>query len=81
MARVRKKRYQLLRNVVLGALVFLMASILILGLLQGLIVFMLTGNIAGTPLTVPTWGMVLLYVGVAGMLLIGRLDDRFRPKL
>lgn len=65
MARPRKIRYQKLRNFVLGALVFIMLGMIIGGLAQAIIVFMLTGIISGTNIVVPVWGMVVLYMSIA----------------
>lgn len=66
MARRRKIRYQLLRNIVLGALVIVLLGAIISSLAQGIIVFMLTGRIPGTLFVVPVWGMFLLYTSILG---------------
>ena len=75
MARTKKKRYQLLRNVVLGTLVFIMLGMILGGIAQATIVFMLTGIISGTTIVVPVWGMLAIYLTiVAGVSLTYYID-------
>ena len=75
MARAKKKRYQLLRNVVLGALVFIMLGMILGGIAQATIVFMLTGIISGTTIVIPVWGMLALYMSIiAGVSLTYYID-------
>lgn len=68
MARARKNRHQLLRNVVLGALVFMMLGMIAGSLAQNILIFMLTGYIAGTDYVVPVWGMYCLYGGIVAFI-------------
>ena len=75
MARAKKKRYQILRNVVLGTLVFIMLGMILGGIAQATIVFMLTGIISGTTIVVPVWGMLALYMSIiAGISLTYYID-------
>lgn len=75
MARAKQKRYQLLRNVVLGTLVFIMLGMILGGIAQATIVFMLTGIISGTTIVVPVWGMLAIYLAiVAGVSLTYYID-------
>lgn len=76
MAKVKKKRYQLLRNIVLGALVFILLANIAGGLAQATIIFMLTGIIGGTNIVVPVWGMVTLYMGLVCLLALTYYIDR-----
>lgn len=76
MARKRKVRYQLLRNIVLGAVILIMLGALIGGAAQSVVIFMLTGRIDGTPFVVPVWGMFALYFGVAGFIGLLHFVDR-----
>lgn len=64
MARARKKRFQLLRTIVLGALVFIITGMIAGGIAQSVLIFMLTGYITGTTIIVPVWGMFALYLGI-----------------
>ena len=76
MSRTKKRRFQVLRNVVLGTLVFLMLAMLIGGLAERVIVFMLTGIIDGTTYVVPVWGMYCIYSGIIVFLLFTYYIDR-----
>lgn len=76
MACAKKRRFQLIRNLVLGALVFSMLGMLIGGLAQSVIIFMLTGIVIGTPIVVPVWGMFALYVSICGFILLTYRIDR-----
>ncbi len=75
MAQAKKKRHQLLRNVALGALVFIMAGALLGSIIQAILVFMLTGIISGTTIVVPVWGMIVVYLFIVmGFSLVYYLD-------
>lgn len=76
MARRRKVRYQAIRNIVLGALVFIMLSAIVGSLTQTLIVFMLTGRIPGTVFVIPVWGMFMLYTSILGSVALTYYADR-----
>ena len=65
MARVRKKRYQALRTVVLGTTVLFVLSTLLGSLAEAIFIFMLTGIVAGTSVVVPVWGVLAIYAGIA----------------
>ena len=68
MARPRKNRYHALRNIVLGTLVFMMLGMITGSIAQNILIFMLTGYIAGTDYVVPVWGMYCLYGGIAAFI-------------
>lgn len=76
MAKAKKKRYQLLRDVVLGALVFIMLAVISGGIAQAAVVFMLTGIVGDTNIVVPVWGMVALYMGVLSLISLTYYIDR-----
>ncbi len=75
MAKSRKNKYTGLHNIILGALVFVTLGILVGGLAQAILVFMLTGLISGTTYVVPVWGMFTIYAGIAGFILLTYLVD------
>lgn len=76
MARARKNRYQPLRNVVLGALVFLTLGAIVGGLAQNILIFMLTGYIVGTEYSVPVWGMYCIYGSVVAFIALTYVADK-----
>jgi hypothetical protein len=76
MARTRKKKHQLLSNLVLGTLVFMMLGMIAGGLAQSILIFMLTGYITGTDYVVPVWGMFCLYGGIAAFLVLTYAIDK-----
>lgn len=76
MARARKKRYQILRNLVLGALIFIMLGMIAGSVAQNILIFMLTGYIMGTDYSVPVWGMYCIYSGVVAFIVLTYVTDK-----
>lgn len=76
MARTRKKRYQLLRNVVLGALIVMMLAMIVGAMAHAIMIFMLTGIISGTTIVVPVWGMATLYISIVVLVGLSHYLDR-----
>lgn len=76
MARAKKKQYQVLRNVVLGTLVFIMLGMMVGGLAQAVLIFMLTGIVEGTPIVVPIWGMLTIYMSIIAFICLTYYIDR-----
>lgn len=76
MTRTRKKKHQLLSTVVLGTVVFMMLGMIAGGLAQNILIFMLTGYIAGTEYVVPVWGMFCLYGGIVAFLIMTYAVDK-----
>lgn len=79
MARARKTRYQFLRTVVLGMVVFVVLGALIGSFIQAALIFMLTGIISGTQVVIPVWGMALIYAGIIGGPTVWYLIDHPLP--
>lgn len=76
MARAKKVRYQLLRNAVLGTLLFIMLGMIVGGLAQATLIFMLTGIISGTTVVVPVWGMAVIYTSILAVIGLTYYIDR-----
>lgn len=68
MARRRKNKHNLLRNIVLSTLVFMTLGMIAGSLAQNILIFMLTGYITGTDYVIPVWGMFCIYGGIAAVL-------------
>lgn len=64
MRRVKKTPHQFLRNIVTGSLVAITAVVIGGGILQNVMLFMLSGMIAGTGIVIPVGGMFTLYVSI-----------------
>lgn len=77
MRRIKKTPHQFLRNVVTGSLVAIVVVALMGGIMQNVLIFMLTGIIEGTGVVVPVWGMFALYASILTLFVGDRLVTYF----